>query len=187
MNENDKNAPAKTIIWIDCEMTGLGDDDELLEIAVVPTDMQLNVLDEGIDLIIKPTENGMKLLKENTFVLKMHTSSGLLAELENGNGVADVEQQVLEYIKRFEPKQQRALLGGNSVHSDKKFIDKYMPAVSDHLHYRLIDVSTIKELSKVWYPDEFASSSEKKSNHRALDDIIESINELKYYREAVFK
>ncbi|GHT81833.1 hypothetical protein FACS1894125_3380 [Actinomycetota bacterium] len=177
----------RTLIWIDCEMTGLKDDDELVEIAVVPTDMELNILDSGIDLVIKPTERGMQLLRENDFVLNMHTTSGLINELAEGLELEQAQKQVLEYIKKFEKIPHKALLSGNSVHADKRFIDKYMPKVSKHLHYRIIDVSTIKELSKVWYPEVFAAQSDKKSNHRALDDILESISEMKYYRENVFK
>jgi oligoribonuclease len=187
----DKNAPADVIVWIDCEMTGLESDDELVEIAVVPTDGQLYYLDNtnpdhGIDIIIKPTENGFARLAANDFVTKMHTKSGLINELEGGEDLTEVEKTVLKYVKKFEKKKQRALLGGNSVHADKKFLDKYMPNLSAYLHYRLVDVSTIKELSKVWYPKVYKNAPSKETNHRALDDIIESIEELRYYREKVF-
>jgi oligoribonuclease len=175
-----------TIIWIDCEMTGLDNEDELIEIAVIPTDMQLNVLDEGVDYIIKPTENGLQRLKDNEYVYKMHQNSGLLDELENGEELEAVKNKVLDYLKQFADKY-HAMLGGNSVYVDRRFLDLYMPEVSKYLHYRLIDVSTIKELGKVWYPEVEGEKPEKESTHRALDDIIESIDELKFYREKMFR
>lgn len=187
-----KNAVANVIFWIDCEMTGLGENDELIEIAIIPTNMNLEYLDNdhenhGISLVIKPTENGLNLLNENDFVLKMHKNSGLINELDSGLSLLEATNIVYDYIIKYEPKQKAGLIGGNSVHADKRFIDKYMPKVSEHLHYRLIDVSTIKELAKSWYPEIIENAVKKNNEHRALGDIIESIEELKNYRKNVFK
>jgi oligoribonuclease len=173
------------LVWIDCEMTGLNPETEcLVEIAAVITDFDLNVLDEGIDLVIKPREGTVEAMGD--YVRKMHTDSGLINEFATGIELADAEAQVLEYIKRYIPNAKTAPLAGNTIGTDRGFIARYMPALDDHLHYRNIDVSTIKELSKRWYPRVYFQAPKKDGGHRALADILESIEELKYYRSTVF-
>jgi len=173
------------LVWIDCEMTGLNPETEcLVEIAAVITDFDLNVIDEGIDLVIKPREGTVEAMGD--YVRKMHTDSGLINEFASGIDLADAEAQVLEYIKRYIPNAKTAPLAGNTIGTDRGFIARYMPALDDHLHYRNIDVSTIKELSKRWYPRVYFQAPKKDGGHRALADILESIEELKYYRSTVF-
>ena len=173
------------LVWIDCEMTGLDPEaDCLVEIAVVITDYELNVLDEGLDLVIKPRPES--LAKMNDFVRNMHTSSGLINDLDNGIDLAAAETQVLEYIKKYVPAAKTAPLAGNTIGTDRMFIAKYMPELNEHLHYRNIDVSTIKELSKRWYPRAYFQAPKKEGGHRALADILESVEELRYYRKSVF-
>jgi len=173
------------LVWIDCEMTGLNPDlDCLVEIAVVITDSELNVVDEGIDLVIKPRADSLEQM--NDFVRNMHTTSGLINEFADGLDLADAEKQVLEYIQRFIPDAKDAPLAGNTIGTDRMFIAKYMPLVDAHLHYRNIDVSSIKELSRRWYPRVYFQLPKKTGDHRALADILESIKELRYYRETVF-
>ncbi|MFM2373243.1 MAG: hypothetical protein RJA75_139 [Actinomycetota bacterium] len=173
------------LVWIDCEMTGLNPDTEcLVEIAAVITDFDLNVLDEGIDLVIKPREGTVEVMGD--YVRKMHTDSGLIKEFASGIDLADAEAQVLEYIKKYIPNPKTSPLAGNTIGTDRMFISKYMPALDNHLHYRNIDVSTIKELSKRWYPRVYFQAPKKDGGHRALADILESIEELKYYRSTVF-
>lgn len=172
------------MIWIDCEMTGLDIfHDELCEVSVVPTDFELNVLDKGIDLVIKPSDAAVAHM--NDFVRAMHTRSGLINEWENGLDVKEAEQQVISYVKQFIPEGVKPLLAGNSVGSDKKFLDHFMPNLMEHLHYRVIDVSTIKELARRWYPNVYANRPPKNGGHRAWADIVESLDELRYYRAAV--
>lgn len=172
-------------MWIDCEMTGLDlVEDALIEVAVVVTDSQLNVLGEGVDVVIKPSDAAMAHM--NDFVRQMHTSSGLLTELPDGLGMEEAEEIVLAEIRRHCPEPGKALLGGNSVGMDKSFLARDMPKVIEHLHYRVVDVSTIKELARRWYPRAYFQSPAKTGNHRALGDILDSINELRYYRQAVF-
>ena len=166
-------------------MTGLNPETEcLVEIAAVITDFDLNVLDEGIDLVIKPREGTVEAMGE--YVRKMHTDSGLINEFTSGIDLADAEAQVLEYIKKYIPNAKTAPLAGNTIGTDRMFISRYMPNLDDHLHYRNIDVSTIKELSKRWYPRAYFQAPKKDGGHRALADILESIEELKYYRKSVF-
>lgn len=171
------------LIWIDCEMTGLDIfRDELCEVSVVPTDFDLNVLDEGIDVVIRPSEAAEAHM--NDFVRHMHTSSGLVDQWHReGVSLQEAERMVVEYVSRFLPQGDKAHLAGNSVGSDKKFLDRYMPQLMQRLHYRVIDVSTFKELSRRWYPDVLVHRPAKHGGHRALADIIESIDELRYYRE----
>jgi oligoribonuclease len=173
------------LVWIDCEMTGLNPETEcLVEIAAVITDFDLNVLDEGIDLVIKPRAGTIEAMGD--YVRNMHTESGLINEFASGIDLADAEAQVLEYIKKYIPNAKTAPLAGNTIGTDRMFISRYMPALDDHLHYRNIDVSTIKELSKRWYPRAYFQAPKKDGGHRALADILESIEELKYYRKSVF-
>ena len=172
------------IVWIDCEMTGLDlDADVLVEIAVVITDSELNVLDGGIDIVIKP--EAAALAQMNDFVREMHTSSGLLQQLDSGIPLADAEQRVLTYIREWVPEAGKAPLAGNSVGTDKAFLDRHMPELVKHLHYRIIDVSSIKELARRWYARAYFQAPVKAGGHRALADILESIDELRYYRSAI--
>lgn len=173
------------LVWIDCEMTGLNPQvDELIEVSVIVTDYDLNELDSGIDILIKPSAAALEQM--NDFVRDMHTTSGLLEELDGGIPLAEAEERVLAYIKRFVPEAGKALLAGNSVGTDKMFLETYMPQVTDYLHYRIIDVSSVKELARRWYPRTFYQAPEKHGGHRALADIRESLQELRYYRKVLF-
>ncbi|WP_082369321.1 oligoribonuclease [Arthrobacter sp. ERGS1:01] len=173
------------IVWIDCEMTGLDAvNDALIEVAVLVTDSELNILGEGVDVVIKPS--GESLAQMSDFVRNMHTSSKLIDELDAGTTMEDAQEQVLAYIKKYVPQPNKAPLAGNSIGTDKVFLARDMPELVDHLHYRVIDVSTIKELSRRWFARAYFQSPAKTGGHRALGDIKDSINELRYYREAVF-
>ncbi|MGA1450106.1 MAG: oligoribonuclease [Candidatus Nanopelagicales bacterium] len=172
------------IVWVDCEMTGLSlEKDELIEIAVIVTDGQLNEMDQGLDLIIKPSQKSLDSMIE--IVKEMHTASGLLAELDQGIDLKTAEAEVLKYVKQHVPEERKAPLAGSSVYVDRGFIARDLPSFDAHLHYRLIDVSSIKELTKRWYPKVYFAAPEKTGNHRALADIKESIAELRYFREAI--
>ncbi len=178
-SENDR------LVWIDCEMTGLDlSVDELVEIAVVVTDFELNPLDPGFQVVIKPSEAALANMGE--FVTEMHRSSGLLEEIPHGVSLADAEAQTLAYIKRFVPLERRAPLAGNTIGTDRMFLARYMPHIDQYLHYRNVDVSSIKELARRWFPRVFFQAPAKDGGHRALADILESIRELRYYREALF-
>lgn len=173
------------LVWIDCEMTGLNvEKDCLVEIAVVVTDSELNVLDPGLDLVIKPNAESLKNMNE--FVTNMHTESGLINEFESGLPLAEAERKVLDYIQRWVTDPRQAPLAGNSIGTDRMFINRYMPTLDEFLHYRNIDVSSIKELTRRWYPKVYFQLPKKDGGHRALADILESIHELKYYRKTVF-
>ncbi len=173
------------LVWIDCEMTGLDlGADALVEVAALVTDFDLNVIGEGIDVIIKPPQEALDQMID--FVRTMHVTSGLLEELEGGMSMADAEQQVLAYIKEHCPDGSRPPLGGNTVATDRAFLARDMPTLEGFLHYRNVDVSSIKELARRWYPRTYFAAPAKRGNHRALADIQESIEELRYYREAVF-
>ncbi|WP_425256476.1 oligoribonuclease [Pseudarthrobacter sp. J47] len=166
-------------------MTGLdARNDALIEVAALVTDSELNILGDGVDVVIKPSDAA--LAQMSGFVREMHTTSGLLEELPHGKTMAEAEAAVLEYIEKWVPDPRRAPLGGNSVGTDRVFLARDMPAVVEHLHYRVIDVSTIKELSRRWFARAYFQSPPKHGGHRALGDIKDSINELRYYREAVF-
>jgi len=173
------------LVWIDCEMTGLDlENDEIVEIAVVITDFDLNIIDPGLDIVIKPDASALANMGD--FVRDMHTSSGLLEELPNGVSAAEAEYQVIEYILKFIPAEQKAPLAGNSIGTDRAFLAKYMPRLDKQLHYRNVDVSSIKELARRWYPRVYFNAPAKDGGHRALADILESIRELAYYRQTVF-
>jgi oligoribonuclease len=173
------------LVWIDCEMTGLDlRRDALIEIAALVTDGELDILDEGIDLVIKPPEEAVRQMSE--VVREMHTTSGLLDELPSGITLAEAETKVLDYVRSHVPGAKKAPLCGNSIATDRSFLARDMPALDAHLHYRMVDVSSIKELSRRWYPRAYFASPAKKGGHRALADITESITELRYYRAAVF-
>jgi oligoribonuclease len=173
------------LVWIDCEMTGLDlANDALIEVAVLVTDYELNVLGDGIDLVIAPPPAALDQMGD--FVRDMHTASGLLEELANGIPLADAEDHVLDFITAYVKEPRKAALAGNSVGTDRTFLVRDMPRVESHLHYRNVDVSSIKELVRRWYPRVYYATPAKTGNHRALADITESISELRYYRETVF-
>jgi oligoribonuclease len=169
------------MVWVDCEMTGLDlGHDALIEIAVLVTDADLNILGEGVDLVIKPDDAALVTMPD--IVREMHTSSGLLDVLADGITMADAEAQVMEYVKQHVPDPRKAPLAGSSVHTDRTFLARDMPTFEGHVHYRNVDVSTLKELARRWFPRVYFNSPEKTGNHRALGDIKDSIDELRYYR-----
>ena len=173
------------LVWIDCEMTGLDiERDALIEIACLVTDAELNLLDEGVDVIIKPPAEALASMPE--VVREMHTTSGLLAELPNGITVAEAQDIVLGYVRGHVGEAKRAPLCGNSIATDRWFIARDMPELDGYLHYRMVDVSSVKELARRWFPRAYFASPKKDGGHRALADIRESVQELRYYREAVF-
>ena len=173
------------LVWIDCEMTGLDlSVDELVEVAVVITDYDLVPVDPGFRIVIKADDSALEQM--NDVVRTMHTTSGLLDEIPGGVSLADAEYQVNEYILKFVPEAQTAPLAGNTIGTDRAFLAKYMPRVDAHLHYRSVDVSSIKELARRWFPRVYFQSPPKAGGHRALADILESIRELDYYRRALF-
>ncbi len=172
-------------MWIDCEMTGLDlARDALVEVAVLVTDADLNVLGDGVDVVVRPPQEALEGM--DPVVVDMHTSSGLLAELPAGRTLAEAERIVLEYVRQWVPEPRKAPLAGSSVHTDRAFLARDMPVLTEHLHYRLIDVSSLKELARRWFPRVYFHTPRKHGGHRALADIRESIQELKYYREVLF-
>lgn len=173
------------LVWIDCEMTGLDlGTDALIEVAALVTDFDLQVLGDGVDVVIKPPKEALDQMDE--FVRNMHTKSGLLEVLDSGIPLQEAEEQVLTYIRTFCPDGSRPPLAGNTVATDRSFLARDMPSLESFLHYRIVDVSSIKELSRRWYPRTYFNAPAKTGNHRALADIQESIEELRYYRAAVF-
>ena len=174
------------LVWIDCEMTGLDlAKDRLVEIAALVTDGELNVLGDGVDVVIHADEDALSGMIE--VVAEMHTRSGLIEEVRaSAIDVAQAEAMVLDYIKAHVPQAKMAPLAGNSIATDRGFIARDMPALDDYLHYRMIDVSSIKELCRRWYPRIYYGQPEKGLAHRALVDIRESIRELQFYRRAAF-
>ena len=173
------------LVWIDCEMTGLDlGADALIEVAALVTDFELNVLGEGVDVIIKPPDAALEQMVP--FVREMHEKSGLLEELADGVDMAAAERQVLDYIRTQCPDGSPPPLAGNTVATDRAFLARDMATLEGFLHYRIVDVSSIKELSRRWFPRAYYAAPDKRGNHRALADIQESIEELRYYREAVF-
>lgn len=173
------------LVWIDCEMTGLNlETDALIEVAALVTDADLNVLGEGVDVVIKPSEEALASMGD--FVRDMHVKSGLLPELESGMAMADAEAAVLAYVREHVPEARKAPLAGNTIGTDRMFLAKDMPELEGHVHYRNVDVSSLKELARRWFPRVYYNTPAKNGNHRALADIQESIEELRYYREALF-
>jgi oligoribonuclease len=173
------------LVWIDCEMTGLDiERDALIEIACVVTDGELNLLDGGIDLIIKPPAEAIDQMSD--VVRDMHTTSGLLVDLCGGMALGEAADAVLAYVKRHVREPRKVPLCGNSIATDRWFIARDMPELDAWLHYRMIDVSSVKELARRWYPRAYYASPSKQGGHRALADITESVQELQYYRAAVF-
>jgi oligoribonuclease len=173
------------LVWIDCEMTGLDlVHDALVEIACLVTDGQLNMLDDGINLVIKPPAEALDHMPD--IVREMHTKSGLLTELGAGITLAEAQEQVLAYVRGHVAEPKKVPLCGNSIATDRSFLARDMPELDTFLHYRMVDVSSIKELARRWFPRAYFASPEKHGDHRALADIRESVQELAYYREAVF-
>ena len=173
------------LIWIDCEMTGLSlEKDVLVEIAVLVTDSDLNVIGEGVDVVIKASAE--QLAGMNEFVTQMHTTSGLIAQIPSGISVQEAEAKVIAYLESAATQPGKSPLAGNSVSVDRSFIARDMPLLNEYLHYRTIDVSSIKELTRRWFPKAYFAAPAKTGNHRALGDIQDSIAELAYYRQTVF-
>jgi oligoribonuclease len=173
------------LVWIDCEMTGLDiERDALIEIACLVTDGELNILDQGVDVIIKPPPESLDQMSD--VVRTMHTTSGLLEELSEGVTVDEAQEAVLRYVRQHIKEPRKVPLCGNSIATDRWFIARDMPELDNYLHYRMVDVSSIKELARRWYPRVYFASPAKRGGHRALADITESVQELRYYREAVF-
>ncbi|WP_137149788.1 oligoribonuclease [Mycolicibacterium sp. CR10] len=174
------------LVWIDCEMTGLDlKSDLLIEIAVLVTDSELNILGDGLDVVIHAGDDAMSSMVE--VVTQMHTKSGLINEVRaSTTDVATAEAMVLDYVRTHVPQAKTAPLAGNSIATDRGFIARDMPTLDNYLHYRMIDVSSIKELCRRWYPRIYFGQPEKGLAHRALADIHESIRELRYYRQTAF-
>ena len=184
---NGNGTPPKydRIVWIDCEMTGLDPQKHVIvEIAALVTDAELNILGEGVDVVVHASE--IDLAQMDDVVTEMHNSSGLTEEIrESAVDVNEAERIVLDYIREWVPNARQAPLAGNSIASDRGFIRRYMPDLEDFLHYRMIDVSSLKELARRWYPRVYFGQPEKGMSHRALVDIRESIRELEFYRRAM--
>ena len=173
------------LVWIDCEMTGLDlVADALVEVAALVTDFDLNVLGDGIDILIKPPPEALDQMGD--YVRNMHETSGLLDQLDKGVSLLEAEEQVLDLRPRAVRAAGRPPLAGNTVATDRSFLARDMPTLEAFLHYRIVDVSSIKELSRRWYPRAYFQAPAKRGNHRALADIQESIEELRYYRDTVF-
>ena len=174
------------LVWIDCEMTGLDlGSDLLIEVAALVTDSELNLLGEGIDIVIGADAEQLARMPE--VVREMHASSGLTDEvLASAVSLQEAEQQVLEYVRQYVPEPKKAPLCGNSIATDRGFLSRDMPLLDDWLHYRMVDVSSVKELARRWYPRAYFNAPKKGGGHRALADIEESVQELRYYRAAVF-
>ncbi len=174
------------LVWIDCEMTGLDlRRDALIEVAVLVTDADLNILDQGLDVIIHVHDDILNTMLP--FVRDMHASSGLTEQVRLATTtLGEAEKMVLDYIQQHVPEAKSAPLCGNSIATDRGFLARDMPELDAHLHYRMIDVSSIKELAKRWYPRVYQSQPAKGLAHRALADILESVQELAYYRRTLF-
>ena len=173
------------LVWVDCEMTGLDTQkDVLVEIAVLVTDSELNIVGEGVDVVIKASAD--QIAGMNDFVTKMHTDSGLITEIPKGVPVSEAEELILKYLDSAGVAPGKSPIAGNSVYVDRIFINRDMPKLSEYLHYRTVDVSSIKELTRRWFPKVYFNSPAKTGNHRALGDIKDSISELSFYRKTVF-
>ena len=174
------------LVWIDCEMTGLDlGADLLIEVAALVTDSELNVLGEGVDVVIGASAEQLERMPE--VVRDMHASSGLTDEvLASTVTLQEAQQQVLDHVREWVPERGKAPLCGNSIATDRGFLARDMPELDDWLHYRMVDVSSVKELARRWYPRAYFNAPQKGGGHRALADILESVQELRYYRAAVF-
>jgi oligoribonuclease len=176
---------ADRLVWIDCEMTGLDlGNDLLIEVAALVTDSDLNVLGDGVDVVIGASAEQLERMPE--VVRDMHASSGLTeAVLASSVTLQDAEQQVLAYVRQFVPEPKKAPLCGNSIATDRGFLARDMTELDAWLHYRMVDVSSVKELARRWYPRAYFQAPKKGGGHRALADIRESVQELRYYRSVV--
>jgi oligoribonuclease len=174
------------LVWIDCEMTGLDlGSDLLVEVAALVTDSELNVLGEGVDVVIGASAEQLERMPD--VVREMHASSGLTDEvLASAVTLQEAQEQVLAHIREWVPERGKAPLCGNSIATDRGFLARDMPELDDWLHYRMVDVSSVKELARRWYPRAYFNAPQKGGGHRALADILESVQELRYYRAAVF-
>lgn len=178
-------ADTDRLVWVDLEMTGLDPQRHVIvELACLVTDGNLNPLDDGVSFVVTATSEQLALM--DPFVVNMHTKSGLLPEIEHGLELGVVEQLALDYVRQHVTEAGKAPLAGSSVHVDRMFLAAHMPEFLDFLHYRIVDVSSIKELTRRWYPMHYASAPAKAGNHRALADILDSIKELAYYRSTAF-
>ena len=175
------------LVWMDLEMTGLDPaSDTIVEIATIVTDDDLTVVAEGPDLVVQTPAEALANMSD--VVREMHTRSGLLAAIESSTlSLADAGAETLAFIKQHVPEPRSVPLAGNSIGTDRRFLAAHLPEIEDHLHYRCVDVSTIKELARRWFPDALAGAPAKKGGHRALDDIRESLEELRFYRTALFR
>jgi len=174
------------LIWIDCEMTGLNlPTDALVEVAALVTDENLNPIGNGVEVVIKPPASALAQMSD--FVREMHTDSGLLPLLEQGRSLSEAEELILEYLESSGVPAGKAPLAGNSLWLDRNFIARDLPRVNQYIHYRSVDVSSIKELAKRWYPKAYFAAPEKSGNHRALGDVRDSIAELAHYRASIFR
>ncbi|MEE8585606.1 MAG: oligoribonuclease [Acidobacteriota bacterium] len=177
---------AGKLIWIDLEMTGLDPDRErIIEIAALATDSELNILEEGPDVVIHQPDD--LLDRMDRWNRKHHGNSGLTERVRRSSVSEDEAEQLTLHFVSSHCRKQKAPLAGNSVHHDRRFLSRYMPGLESYLHYRNVDVSTLKELVRRWYPQEFRQAPPKSKSHRAMDDIRESIEELRYYRRKVFR
>ncbi|XP_060764395.1 small fragment nuclease [Neoarius graeffei] len=185
-SSSSSEAMSQRMVWVDLEMTGLDiEKDEIIEMACIITDSDLNIVAEGPNLIINQPDSLLDSMSD--WCKEHHGKSGLTQAVRDSKiSLQQAEYEFLSFIRQHTPPGQ-CPLAGNSVHADKKFLDKYMPQFMRHLHYRIIDVSTVKELCRRWFPDMYKHAPQKKASHRALDDIQESIKELKFYRATVFK
>jgi oligoribonuclease len=174
------------LVWIDCEMTGLSlKDDLLIEVAALVTDSELNVLGEGVDVVIGASREDLARMPD--VVRDMHGASGLTEQvIASTVTLQEAEERVLAYVKQWVPEPKKAPLCGNSIGTDRGFLARDMPGLDDWLHYRMVDVSSVKELARRWYPRVYFNAPRKGGGHRALADILESLQELRYYRAAVF-
>ncbi len=176
---------ADRLVWVDLEMTGLDPKQHVIvEVACVVTDAQLNPLDGGISRVVYADKAQLALM--DNIVINMHTQSGLIHEIPKGIALAQAETEVLEYIKSHIAEPKKSPLAGSSVYVDRLFLQAHMPNLESYLHYRIVDVSSVKELTRRWYPRMYFAAPTKNGNHRALADIFDSIRELSYYRQTVF-